>query len=351
MSTGDNAHSSSGYYMLTGRPHVPMNAENANPGPPNEFPCVAGMIQNLTRSHGELPSAIRLPMHIFNTDGSVWPGQDAGVLGNNSDPWLFRCEPGARNFHIPEFTLPVEIPEGRLADRASLLSALNQTLSEVERKGKMGHFSQLSQKAFNLLGSPTSRAAFQLEQETEATRDRYGRHQFGQSVLLARRLVEAGVKMIQVNWFRGPDEPSDAPCWDSHVREPDRLKNNLVPPWDQAFSALLEDLHQRGMLDETLVMTIGEFGRTPRMNGNAGRDHWGHVFSAALAGGGIRGGIVHGASDRIGGFPKDGLVKPEDLTATMLHCMGYGPDTMLHDIEGRAIPASKGNVVEAILES
>lgn len=349
MSTGDNAHSSSGYYMLTGRPHVPMNAENVNPGPPNEFPCVAGIVQNLTRGDRELPAAIRLPMHIFNTDGSIWPGQDAGVLGNNSDPWMFRCEPGAKDFHIPEFTLPVEIPESRLAARAGLLGELNRALSDLERKGKMGEFGRLSEKAFNLLGSPKSREAFLLDHEPDAIRDRYGRHHFGQSVLLARRLVEAGVKMIQVNWYRGPDEPSNAPCWDSHVNEPARLKNNLIPPWDQAFSALLDDLHQRGMLDETLVVSIGEFGRSPRMNGSAGRDHWGHVFSAAMAGGGVRGGLVHGASDRIGAFPKDGLVKPEDLTATMLHCLGHAPETTLHDIQGRTMLASKGDVLEGLL--
>jgi hypothetical protein len=348
MSTADNAHSSSGYYMMTGRPHIPMNAENVNPGPPNESPCMAGMIRHLHPS-GELPSAIRLPMHIFNTDGSVWPGQDAGVLGNNSDPWLFRCEPGSKDFRIAEFTLPVEIPEARLAARANMLRDLNARLEGVERAGKIAHFGELSQKAFNLLASPQSREAFLLDREPDAVRDRYGRTHFGQSVLLARRLVEAGVKLVQVNWYRGPDEPTNAPCWDTHVGEPTRLKEVLIPPWDNAFSALLEDLHERGMLDETLIVSIAEFGRSPRLNAVAGRDHWGHVFSAALAGGGIRGGTIHGASDRLGAYPKDGLVKPEDLTATMLHCLGHSPETMLHDIEGRAIPASHGEVVQQVL--
>ena len=135
---------------------------------------------------------------------------------------------------------------------------------------------------------------------------RYGRSQFGQSVLLARRLVEAGVSLVQVNWYRGPNEPSDNPCWDSHANEGERLKTVLLPPTDQAFSALLDDLSSRGMLDETLVVCLSEFGRTPKMNGRAGRDHWGHVFSVALAGGGIRGGQVHGASDKIGGHPEGG---------------------------------------------
>src|SRR5207248_3544125 len=148
-----------------------------------------------------------------------------------------------------------------------------------------------------------SRQAFQLDREPDALRDRYGRSQFGQSVLLSRRLVEAGVSLVQVNWYRGPDEPPDAPCWDSHAREAQRLKTVLAPPADQAMAALVEDLSQRGLLDETLVVCMAEFGRTPKFNPAGGRDHWGHVYSVALAGGGIKGGIVHGASDAIGAYP------------------------------------------------
>ena len=155
--------------------------------------------------------------------------------------------------------------------------------------------------------------------------------------------------LVQVNWFRGPDEPSDAPCWDSHAREGPRLKTALAPPLDQAFSALLEDLHQRGMLGETLVVCMAEFGRTPRMNRAGGRDHWGPVFSVALAGGGVRGGHVHGASDRQGGQPREGRVEPQDLTATILRCLGYEPGTEVHDLQGRPLPLSRGGVIRAIL--
>jgi hypothetical protein len=168
-------------------------------------------------------------------------------------------------------------------------------------------------------------------------------------VLLARRLVEADVKFVQVNWFRGADEPSDAPCWDSHTMETPRLKSVLCPPLDQAYSALLSDLHQRGLLDETLVVCMAEFGRTPKFNGRGGRDHWGNVFSITMSGGGIRGGVVHGASDDQGAFPKDGKVQPEDVTATIFHCLGYGQGAELHDPLGRPLPLSRGNVIEEIL--
>lgn len=349
VSTTDNAHSSSGYYMLTGRPHVPMNAENANPGAPNDWPCVAAVMQKLARSGGELPAGIRLPKHIFNTDGSIWPGQDAGFLGRNADPWLFRCEPASPNYHIPEFHLPVDVPPERLTSRHSLLRDLNRQLDEPHRGGALAHYDGLTQRAYNLLTSAQSRGAFSLDQEADAIRQRYGMTQFGQSVLMARRLVEAGVRLVQVNWFRGPEEPSNAPCWDSHAKESERLKKVLMPPMDQAFSALVEDLSQRGLLDETLVVCLAEFGRTPKFNGAAGRDHWGHVFSVALAGGGVRGGVVHGASDRLGAQPRDGLVRPEDITATIFHCLGFAPETAFEDPQGRSLSISRGQVLENLL--
>ncbi len=153
---------------------------------------------------------------------------------------------------------------------------------------------------------------------------------------------------MQVNWYRGPDEPSDAPCWDTHVREGARLRTVLAPTVDQAFAALLEDLAQRGLLDETLVVCLAEFGRTPRFNAAGGRDHWGHVFSVALAGGGVRGGQVYGSSDRHGGHPREGRVSPQDLTATVLHCLGYPADAEVHDLLGRPLPVSRGEVIHGV---
>ena len=349
MSTFDNAHSSSGYYMLTGRPHAPMNAENANPGAPNDWPNWGSVVQRLTEPRGHLPGAVRLPNHIFNTDGSTWPGQDGGLLGRSIDPWLFRCQPASPDYRISEFQLPENMSLDRLASRRELMRTLDQSLPAARSETKVGSFTTQQERAYGLLASSASRGAFDLSLETPETRARYGHTQFGQSCLLARRLIEADVRLVQVNWFRGPEEPSNAPCWDSHVGETDRLKNVLVPPTDNAFSALLDDLTERGMLDETLIVCMSEFGRSPKMNGSAGRDHWGSVFSVALAGGGIQGGIVHGASDEIGAYPKQGVTKPEDLTATIFHCLGFTPETEFHDALNRPYAISRGRPIEQIL--
>jgi hypothetical protein len=349
MSTGDNAHSSSGYYMQTGYPHAPMNFENANPGFPNDYPNFGAVVRKFLPARGALPAAVRLPHRIFNTDGSVWPGQDAGFLGRPAEPWLMNCSPGNADFKIQEFSLSADINDRRLADRRTLLEQVNTQFDSAAKNGLPLNYGRFAQQAFDLLGSSGSRQAFDLNRESDKVRDRYGRSQFGQSVLLGRRLVEAGVGLVQVNWFRSPDEPSDAPCWDSHAREGLRLKTNLMPPADQAISALIEDLTTRGLLDETLVVVMAEFGRSPRLNGAAGRDHWGSVFSVALAGGGIRGGTIHGASDAIGGYPQEGKVQPEDLTATIFHCLGIEPFTEMHDTFNRPLPISRGEIIREIL--
>lgn len=344
VSSGDNAHSSSGYAMMTGQPHAPLNTENANPGFPNDYPHLGAVVRKLLPPRGNLPAAVRLPHRIFNTDGSVWPGQDAGFLGRAVEPWLLNCKPADPQFRVDEFALSPEVTERRLLERRTLLEQVNQRLNSPT-----ANYGQLTTQAFEILNSTASRGAFNLSAESETMRDRYGRSHFGQGVLLGRRLIEAGVSLVQVNWYRGPEEPSDAPCWDSHAGESQRLKTVLCPPADQAFAALLEDLQERGLLDETLVVCMAEFGRTPRFNGRAGRDHWGHVYSVALAGAGIKGGMVHGASDAIGAFPKDGQVAPHDLTATIFHCLGLAPESEIQDTLGRPIPISRGQPLQAIL--
>jgi len=358
VSTGDNAHSSSGYYMMTGVPHVPQNRENANPGAPNDWPTMASVVQHLENGRrlngavpglSPMPGSVRLPMHIFNTDGSVWPGQDSGWLGHAASPWLFRCEPASPDFDVPQFRLQSDVTLGRLENRRSLLDQLESQLREADRSDALTTYDGQERQVFELLSSKQARAACDLKQEPDAIREQYGRGQFGQSVLLARRLVEAGVKFVQVNWFRGPDEPPANPCWDSHADESNRLKNVLVPPWDQAYAALLDDLRQRGMLERTLVVCMAEFGRTPKFNARAGRDHWGHVFSVALSGGGIRGGVVHGVSDAQGGYPREGMVRPQDITATIFDRLGITPGTMLHDSVGRPMPVTRGDVIREIV--
>jgi hypothetical protein len=335
--------------MMTGQPHAPTNFENANPGFPNDHPHMGAIVRKLMRERGSLPAAVRLPHRIFNTDGSVWPGQDAGFLGRSVEPWLLNCKPADPGFRIDELTLNAEISDHRMLGRRTLLDQVNQKLDLAERTGAKTGYSRLTEQAFDVLNSSQSRQAFDLDRESAEMRDRYGRTQFGQSVLLGRRLVEAGVSLVQVNWYRGPDEPSDAPCWDSHAREGQRLKTVLAPPADQAMSALIEDLERRGLLDDTLVVCMAEFGRSPRLNGAAGRDHWGHVYSVALAGAGIRGGVVHGSSDPIGAYPASGRVQPQDLTATIFHCLGLDPHSEINDTLGRPIPISRGDVIQQIL--
>ncbi len=349
LSTNDNAHSSSGYWMLTGHPHQPTNQENATPGAPNNAPCTAAVVRHLRGDRESLPAAVRLPEEIWNTGRIVWPGQDAGWLGNAADPWLMTCDPNDASFRVDELALPDEMSPLRLSGRHSLLEAVNQHLDQVHRSGAVQRWSGLRQKAFDLLSNESARRAFAVEQEPESVRERYGRNRFGQSVLLARRLVQAGVSLVQVNWTRWKDDPDVAPAWDTHANNNERLKSVLMPPMDQAYSALLEDLDQRGMLDETLIIWMGEFGRTPKLNARGGRDHWGHVFSVALAGGGVRGGVVHGTSDTIGGYPIEGRVEPQDLTATAYHCLGFDPETQIRDRQGRPMVISNGKPITSIL--
>jgi hypothetical protein len=326
-----------------------MNFENANPGPPNDAPVLGALVGRLGAAREGLPPTVTLPHRIFNTDGSIWPGQDAGFLGRSHAPWLLNSRLSPEGYRIEEIDLPADLDADRMGRRKDLLDRLRRGLDERDQDSSLNVFDDHSRRAFDLLSSPQSRRAFRLDEERLVNRERYGVTPFGQGVLLARRLVEAGVRLVQVNWYRGADEPSDSPCWDSHVKESARLKDVLAPPTDRAYSALLEDLHSRGLLDETLVVCMAEFGRGPRLEGNGGRGHWGPVFSITMAGGGVRGGQVYGSSDKIGAYPREGLVRPEDLSATIFHCLGHAPQTEYTDPLGRPHPISRGEVLKAVL--
>jgi arylsulfatase A-like enzyme len=231
----------------------------------------------------------------------------------------------------------------------SLLERVNRRLDALDRSGALAAYDSRSRQALDLVCAGKAREAFRLDREPPAARERYGMNRWGQSVLLARRLVEAGVALVQVNWTRMPGDTDDSPAWDTHAKNAKRLKEALMPKMDLAYSALLEDLSARGLLETTLVVWVGEFGRTPKHNPAGGRDHWGHVFSAALAGGGTRGGQVLGSSDRIGARVRDGLVRPQDLAATVFHCLGYAPHTEVVDTQGRPVAISRGEVVRQAL--
>jgi hypothetical protein len=334
--------------MLTGYPYARPNTE-CNPPRASDWPCLGAVVKRLRPGQGGLPPAVTLPEQMISNANIIAIGQNAGFLGRAADPWLLTCDPSAGDFQIPQLELPAEVPPLRLHGRRSLLHQLNRHLDAVDQSGLIARYHGQSRQAFDLLRSGRARRAFALEQEPPAVRERYGWHKFGQSVLLARRLIEAGVSLVQVNWPREKgDMASNSPVWDTHSKNSERLKKALMPGMDQAYAALLEDLDERGLLEETLVVWMGEFGRTPKINASGGRDHWGHVFSVALAGGGIRGGVVYGASDSIGGHPKTDLVQPHDLAATIFHCLGLGPDAEIHDPLGRPVAISRGRVLKQL---
>lgn len=348
MSTMDNAHSSSGYWMLTGRPHTPTNFENATPGFPNDWPSLASVMRHLTPDHG-LPSSIRLPDEIWNDGKILWPGQDGGWLGRAADPWLLKCDPNQPKFEVPDIATPQDVPALRFDRRRALAEQLDAQRDLFTEQAATSGWSDAARQAVNLVAASEARVAFQLDRESPETRDRYGRNTFGQSVLLARRLVESGVSYVQVNYPRFPDDPAGSPVWDTHANNAGRLKDSLMPKMDAAYSSLLEDLADRGLLDDTLVVWMGEFGRSPHINPWGGRDHWGSVYSVALAGGGIRGGTVYGASDAAGAYPSSGRVQPQDLMATILHLLGHDPEMMIQDQTGRPHPVTTGQVIEEIV--
>jgi hypothetical protein len=350
MATGDNSHSTSGYQMLTGVPHIPLSRENALPGKPNDSPSFNALVKALRPPRGGLPSSIVLPRRLANFDGLYpWPGTDAGALGRKLDAWLMECDPSAENFAAPGCALPADLPPLRFDSRLSLLEQLNGRIADAAERAEMVEYDRYKQQSLDLISGDKSRIAFDIAREPDRVRDRYGRTQHGQCVLLARRLVEAGVSLVQVNWASPDKKLPNSGGWDTHEKHNESLKGWLMPMMDQTYSALIEDLDERGLLDETLVCWVAEFGHTPKFNARGGRDHWGRVFSIALAGGGIRGGTVYGSSDKHAAAPLGEAVRPCDYLATVFHLLGFHPDTLVHDLEGRPLPISRGRVIEAVL--
>ena len=350
MVTGDNAHSTSGYQMLTGVPHVPLNRENAGPGKPNDWPSLNAIVQALRPPKNGLPASVSLPKLLANNGGqNPWPGTDSGFLGRQFDPWFLVCDPSDPNFQPPGAELPAELSTNRFRKRLSLLETVDQTTTNMQRSVATQDFSRYQQQAIDLIAGGQARGAFDLQQEPKSLRDRYGRSRQGQSMLLARRLVEAGVSLVQVNWAHYDKSKPNNGGWDTHRDHEKSLKGWLMPVMDRAYSALIEDLKTRGLLEETLVCWVSEFGHTPKINSRAGRDHWGRVFCITMAGGGIRGGVVNGETDAHGGEPLSEAVRPCDYLATVFHCLGFSPETTVPDMTGRPIPISRGRVIESLL--
>ncbi len=304
---------------------------------PNSFPCYGSALSYLSPAARGVPTHVALPHVMYNV--VVLAGQNAGFLGAAHDPFQVTRDPNDPNFRVGELELPAELPTARLEHRRSLLSLVNAQSQQAHHLAEQGQMNVYQERAFDLLRGEKVRRAFELSKERAALRERYGRNTLGQSLLLARRLVEAGVRLVNVN-----DKISNGQLanWDSHENNFGRLKNDLLPPADQAFSALIEDLDARGLLESTLVIALGEFGRTPRINKAAGRDHWPDCFSVVLAGGGVKGGVVHGSSDRLGAYPATDPVTSGDLAATLFWALGLDPATELHDLTRRPFPLAAG---------
>jgi len=335
MTHGDVAHLSSVHHLMTGH-HAPRWPSDADPPSRRDTPHLGSVLALLRPTPTTIPPFVTLPWIVSHpaAPGGKAPGQNAGWLGTSYDPLLVTGDPAAANFGVADTLGPgADQTQERLRARRSLLEQLDGSTAP----GTVWHT-----RALDLISSPAAQRAFNLSHEPVAVCDRYGRNTHGQSVLLARRLIEAGVRLVCVNW------PNDGQFWDTHQNNFNSLRTRLMPPADQAFAALLEDLHQRGLLEETLVVWGGEFGRTPRIAPPAGREHWASCYSAVLAGGGIRGGLIHGRSDRNAAYPVDNPMAPHDLTATVYHALGIAPDITLRDREGRPHLLTEGKPVEAL---
>jgi hypothetical protein len=338
------------YYMLTGKRHSRPDLDA--PPTPDDFPGLGALVSKL---HGKrrrpAPLAVTLPRwNRFLDLPNDYAGEKAGFIGSGHDPWLVKAQADGQSFSLRELELPLDIPPARLAERRDLLASVDGKLARWGEAGQ--EYDVVQSRAYNLLSSRAVRTAFDLNREPSRVRARYGRHPFGQGLLLARRLVEAGTVLVQVNWHNDGSNVK-SPFWDTHKDNFYSLKHRLLPPLDESLSALLDDLDCRGLLDSTLVVVMGEFGRTPRigqvvMNAatdKAGRDHWPHAYTVLAAGGGIRGGQVYGASDAKAAYVIDKPVTPPDLQATVLHALGIKPATRVLDRQGRPYRASDGQPV------
>ena len=347
ISTDDNNHDSSGYQLLTGYKYVGPNSRTIQP---TDGPSLASMVKMLKPSEVLPPlSAVTVP-DVWRLNENVTPaGQSGGFLGSQWNPEVFVGDPAAANYKVQGLQLS-SLPPLRIRQREDLLKQVDRHFAAAEHGELARNYGKFQRQSFELMTSSRARDAFDLSKEPEVLRQAYGTTTWGQSLLLARRLIEAGVRLVHVNWPREPgDNAVDNPLWDTHAQNADRVEDVLCPQFDVSFSAFIHDLDQRGLLAETLVVAIGEFGRTPSINANGGRDHWGPVFSFAMAGAGIAAGQVYGASDASGAYPARDKVSGGDLTATIFHLLGIPHSGTFHDREGREHKLTPGAPIYPIL--
>jgi hypothetical protein len=365
-----NDHSAGHHIMLIGRSDLPPGFDPGAPRP-GDWPSIAAVAGAVAGRRNNLPPAAVLPERLIHNTGRVIPGQFAGAMGPTRNPWFIEASPfdpagyGAypeygfdhqerpgrpkeKVFQAPSLALPEGVARGRLDDRLSLLARLDRQRRDLDRAATVESFDAFRQGAVALLTDRRVRDAFDVTRAPEKVQERYGRNAFGWSLLMARRLVEAGVSLVQVNL--GNNE-----TWDTHGNAFPHLKEKLFPPTDQALAALLDDLSESGLLDGTLIVMAGEFGRTPRISTLPqhyklpGRDHWGAVQTVFFAGGGVKGGTVVGASDKVGGYAKSDPQTPENMGATIFSALGIPATAQWRDAEERPHHVYHGEPIKGLM--
>ncbi len=334
----DNTHDTAMYTSYTG---WPFGRPGTPPPSPDDRPSHGAVLAHFKPSHANVPPVVALGGMVINTPGEV-PGQRGGLLGSRYDPFPLPQSPSAPGFHVPELNLSERISALRLDRRRSLLDEVDAARRLADSEPGASGLQGYQHRALDLIGSAQTRRALKMDEESPAVRERYGKSGLGGRLLLARRLFEVGVPCATVHWLDGDNS------WDYHSNNfPGHKKSMAV--LDQAVSAFIEDLHLRGLLDETLVVVLGEFGRTPKINKDAGRDHWADCYSALLAGGGIQGGRVHGASDKTAAYPAEDLCGPWDIAATLYHLLGVDPRSEYYDRLSRPMVLSQGSPLLTLL--
>ncbi len=339
-----NVHGGAVGFALTG-------TRTADPGIPGvrgpdasaeDHPAIGATVTRIAPARGDLPSAVTLPWDLIDGQDRFVPGQTGGLLGRAYDPWFVRGDPNATEFRVDGLAPPPGVSLERMDLRRGLRDALVEQQRRLEETAGTRSLDAYYAQAFDLLTSAATRAAFELADETPALRERYGRNTLGQSCLLARRLIEAGVRVVQVN---ASGSLFGDYGWDTHGDNFNTLKDKLLPRFDPAFSTLIDDLQARGRWADTLVVCLGEFGRTPKISTNAGREHWPQCYTVLFAGAGMRQGFVYGRSDAQGAYPAESPVTPEDIVATIYDTLGIPPSTLLRDAAGREHPLVRGRVL------
>ncbi|MEX2285536.1 MAG: DUF1501 domain-containing protein [Planctomycetaceae bacterium] len=328
------------YHTLTGRVSpTPLGANTVLPPSPSDDPHMGSVVARFKHASPHVPAYVAIPeVCVRMSPLPVSGGGRAGFLGPRYEPLAINDDPRQP---LPLLNLPDGISSERFGHRNNLLAILD---GRSPRSFKADAYGVTRESAVQLTGAAAGGGLFDLASEPPSLCESYGRHRFGQSLLLARRLVERGVSFVGVHF----NYMSKCDGWDLHSNNHASLKDELLPMLDQGLSSLLDDLAQRGMLDETLVVTMGEFGRTPKINANAGRDHWGPCGSIMFAGGGVRAGTVIGASDKTGAYPTTSPVSPADVVASIYHGLGLDPETLMHDNLGRPLPLSTGRAIEGL---